>query len=338
MKEFRTTLRTDKTNKGKAPIHFRTFIKGKPIYIATGISISPKHWNEQEGIISRSFQGSKRINNEISFRLEELNDTYIQVLRKNPNASRKALRSLLVTNREHYMYFKIADDYLEDIMDEGEIGTHDDRKSKIERFKKFCKNDELSIEDLTDELVYKYKKHLLVVKGNKASTTNSNLKCIRAVFNYGIKRHKIRVPFHPFAGFEFAKEDIKRIFLTEEELLQFESVKLNPKTKLATYQDMFLFASKGFGIRVSDLLFLKWKDFDGKHFDFSIMKTRKQLVVKASMALKAIVAKYRSKNNAPENFIFPALKLDPTNMFLLSNRLKCWTMQLAGQLLFTTKD
>lgn len=310
MKEFKVVLRTDKLKKGKAPIHFRVFFKSKPIYIASGISILAKHWNEDEGIISKTYQGSKRLNNELSFRLEELNELLPQVMRKNPNASRKAIRSLMVTNKDHHMFFKVANDYLDDILDEGEIGTYDDRKSKIEKFRLFCKNDELTIEDLTDDLVYKYKKHLLVVKGNKGSTVNSNLKCIRTVFNYAIKRHKIKVPFHPFLGFEFATEDVTRVFFTEEELKQFESVKLNPTSKLSIYKDMFLFASKGFGIRVSDLLFLKWQDFDGKHFDFNIMKTKKQAVIKASEALKAILVKYRYRDVKPDDYIFPILKLD----------------------------
>ncbi|MBS1951437.1 MAG: hypothetical protein OJF59_000574 [Cytophagales bacterium] len=311
MNEFKLTLRTDKIVNSKAPIHYRLFIKGKPIYISSGISIHPRHWNEDEGIISKSLVNSKRMNNQLNSRLEELNELLPQVVRRNPNASRKALRSLLITNKDHHQFFKVAENYLQEILVDGEIGTHDDRKSKIAKFKGFVKNDDLTIEDLSDDLMYKYKKYLMTVKGNQASTTNSSLKCIRAVFNFAVKRYKIKVPFNPFFGFEFAKEEIKRVFLTEEELNQFASAQVDPKSKLAVYKDMFLFAAKGFGIRVSDLLFLKWKDFDGYHFDYNIFKTKKQSVIKASMALKQILSKYKHQHVKPDDFIFPVLIIDP---------------------------
>lgn len=46
------------------------------------------------------------------------------------------------------------------------------------------------------------------------------------------------------------------------------------------HKDMFIFASYAGGLRVSDILLLKWKHFDGTKINFTIMKTGTQLSIR----------------------------------------------------------
>ena len=44
-------------------------------------------------------------------------------------------------------------------------------------------------------------------------------------------------------------------------------------TKLQIHQDMYVYASYICGMRVSDMLLLKWSDFDGTNLNATIHKT-----------------------------------------------------------------
>jgi integrase/recombinase XerD len=68
--------------------------------------------------------------------------------------------------------------------------------------------------------------------------------------------------------------------LTEDELKDFGKVPTTPGTKVQLHQDMFIFASYTGGLRVSDMLLLQWKHFDGANINFTIAKTGSQLSVK----------------------------------------------------------
>ena len=46
------------------------------------------------------------------------------------------------------------------------------------------------------------------------------------------------------------------------------------------HRDMFVFASYTGGLRISDVLKLQWKDFDGTHLNVVIKKTGSQVSIK----------------------------------------------------------
>jgi integrase len=70
---------------------------------------------------------------------------------------------------------------------------------------------------------------------------------------------------------------------------------------------MFIFASYAGGLRVSDMLQLQWKHFNGEHIDFTIKKTGNQLSIKVPNKALAIIEKYIPTNENPNSFIFPML-------------------------------
>lgn len=307
MKEFKLIYRKDKINNGSGPIHFRVFFKGKPIYLSSGVSIEQRFWNESEGLISKTCPNSKRLNNQLNSTLDELNVRLNSVLRNHPNASRKNIRSMLMAKGTNNRFFQIAESYLQEIADRKEIGTLDDRISKLNKFKTFVKNDELTIEDINSELLHMYKRYMRNVLKNGTNTVTGNLKTIKAVLNYARKRYKLAATFDPFDGIMLEKEDVKRTFLTEIELNQIQTLDLSKSPALSVYRDMFIFSAKGFGIRVSDMLLLRWANFDGTHLNYKILKTRKQNVVKASPAIQRILANYRTEKSKADDFIFPIL-------------------------------
>ncbi len=78
---------------------------------------------------------------------------------------------------------------------------------------------------------------------------------------------------------------------------------------------MFVFSAYAGGLRVSDVLLLKWKDFDGHHIHVTIMKTGGQLSIKLPNKSLEIIKKYKLAKADKNAFIFPLLpdELELTN-------------------------
>ena len=70
---------------------------------------------------------------------------------------------------------------------------------------------------------------------------------------------------------------------------------------------MFIFAAYTGGIRVSDILKLQWKDFDGSHLLLVIKKTGVQVSIKVPNKGLEILASLKGRAYHPDAFIFPML-------------------------------
>ena len=73
------------------------------------------------------------------------------------------------------------------------------------------------------------------------------------------------------------------------------------------HQHMFVFASYAGGLRVSDVLQLQWKNFDGTHIHVAVKKTAQQLSFKLPEHALEIINRYKPVKPSPESFIFPML-------------------------------
>jgi len=72
--------------------------------------------------------------------------------------------------------------------------------------------------------------------------------------------------------YKLKTEKTQRSFLTDEELKLIEDFQTT-KPILELHKDMFIFAAYAGGLRISDILQLKWKHLDGKHISFTMKKT-----------------------------------------------------------------
>jgi integrase len=77
---------------------------------------------------------------------------------------------------------------------------------------------------------------------------------------------------------------------------------------LAEVRDMYVFSAYAGGIRVSDLLLLRWKNFDGERQHFKVLKTGKELHIKLPEKALEILKKYQTAESKPDSLIFSILR------------------------------
>ena len=300
--------RKDKLNKkGQAPIHFRIIKDRKISYISTGIMISEEYWDFEKNKIRSKHPNSKRMKSMIDNKYAELQDEVFEKETYNKSLTSRQLRNKIY-GMKPTDFFAFADSIVENYKINKQFSTHDKNKSIIKKLKDYAENRTLTFQDIDVEFLEKYEKYLKGDKmKNKINTIHKDFKFIRKVFNDAFQKEMIDFHVNPFHKFKLKTEKTQRSFLTEDELKDFSKVPTTPGTKVQLHQDMFIFASYTGGLRVSDILLLQWKHFDGANINFTIAKTGSQLSVKVPTKGLEIIKKYKPKKQNPEAFIFPML-------------------------------
>lgn len=320
-------LRQDKANsKGLMPIHFRIIKDRKVQYISSGILIPLEYWDNENKQIKSKFTNSKRLNYQITTRFAELQGEVLDSETVNKNLTSRQLRSKVYGNKPSN-FFEIADDVLETYESNGKVGTHDKCKSIISKLEVYNKSRNLFFQDITFDFLTKYEKYLRITLGNKTNTVHKDLKFFRRIFNEAIKRDLIEITQSPFLKYKIKLEKTSRTYLNDDELKAIEILEMKNDTLIACHRDMFVFACYAGGLRVSDVLKLKWKDIDGIHIVIIIKKTKEQIRLKLPNKAQEIINQFKTDETLPNNYIFPVLEngLDETNARLFDNAINSAT-------------
>jgi integrase/recombinase XerD len=306
---FTIIPRGDKINdKNQAPINFRLTRNRVPVYIASGFVIDIDHWDYKKKTISHKHPNSIQLRNLLNERLLELNDKLLKIEREHPNLSSKEIKQLIVENegeKKDILFEEVVDKRIKNALNAGKIGTKDKLCSAKMKFLEFLKNKPLRLWQIDLKLIRGYESFLLE-KELKESTVQANIKFVRSILylGYGSKE---KVTNNPFLTFKFKKLATKRDFLTLDEFRLFENVHVNENTKMALHKDIFRFAVRGAGMRVSDLLLLRWRDIVDERIYFIAEKTDQPLSIRLTKDALGILYKYKTPNSKPSDFIFPII-------------------------------
>jgi len=257
----------------------------------------------------------KRLNAYILTKKAELIDEVL-----NQETSQKSLTALqlkeAIYGKTPTNFFTYAKTLCQAYLQNGQIGTYDKSNSILKKIEKFHGSENLMLQDVTPDFLRRYESYCRTILSNKVNTIHKDMKFIKTVFNRAIRMDVIEWKLYPFKKYQLALQKTERMYLTEDELTAIENLKLSEGTKMELHRDMFMFSAYAGGLRVSDVLQLKWKNFDGSHIHFTIKKTSSQLSIKLPHKCIALINSYKEENSQPDDFIFPMLPnwLDMNNL------------------------
>jgi len=129
------------------------------------------------------------------------------------------------------------------------------------------------------------------------------------------------LPFekNPFLKIKLRGLATKRTFLLDDELELLKRLELSKNCQLNHHRNLYLFSAYACGIRISDLLMMRWRNVSGDRLCFQIRKNKETLGIKMPPKALEILNFYRElakKNHYhdelnPDGFIFPLLNLNP---------------------------
>jgi len=129
------------------------------------------------------------------------------------------------------------------------------------------------------------------------------------------------IPFekNPFNRIKLKGQATKQTFLLDDELEKLEKLELTKDSQLDHHRNLYIFSAYACGIRIADLLMMRWRNVFGDRLYFQIRKNKECLGIKMPPKALEILEYYRSlaqKKNCqtvlnPDAFIFPFLRITP---------------------------
>lgn len=344
---------------GTAPLALRISKDYQTNYTFLGQYVLEKDWNAESGRAKTSHPNSKRLNNFLLKKITEANDvifdtdntiTTKEVKNKVKRRTRKDSFFQVAAERVKTKYecgtFSVAKAELSILYNIEEFinlkkSYHKEivikeiqqrRKERISKARKseytmldglvdFSKNNALYFEDINTAFIKKYKTFCTSYLGQKTRTITNQLIFIRTLFNIAIKDGLVDEKYYPFAG---EKEKIRigsglKIGLTREEIEKIEALELEPKSSIWHTHNIWLIAFYFAGIRISDVVQLKWSDFKDGRLMYVMNKNEKPLSLKVPEKAERILEQYKANKKQNNGYIFPFLanvnQKDPEDIF-----------------------
>lgn len=172
--------------------------------------------------------------------------------------------------------------------------------------------------EITTDFLKQYEAHLKGLN-NKPNTIHNNLKTIRAIYYQGIKDKKIDQVNNPFFSYKLKVEATKKVKLTLDELTKIKNFELQKDSFLNHARNSFIFSYYNAGIRIGDLMLLKWDNISNEgRLVYTMKKQGSQASIKLREESLKILEQYKPKKSNKNAYIFPfisnELDLDTNNI------------------------
>jgi len=311
MVSLKAVLRKNKKKKdGKCPIAIRITKDRKTNYIFTGQYILEKDWNTVLGNVKKSHLNSARLNNYLVKELAKANDILLEVNTANPSASIKEIKNKIKRLGKPETFFDLAEQRVKDYEKIGTYSVMIADRSKLNNIQRFTKNRNLLFQDITVPFLNKFKTFCASELGHNSRTITNHLIMIRTLFNVAIKDGVVDLKYYLFGG-----ENIKirinsglTIGLNEKEILKIEGLDLKASSSHWHTRNVWLFAFYFAGVRISDVLLMKWSDFKDGRLLYVMNKNEKPVSLKLPEKAKGILKHYKKEKKSLNDYVFPDLQ------------------------------
>lgn len=257
--------RKNKLNKeSKALIQIECYLNGRHKYFSTNIYIEPIYWNNKTKTIKTDYPNAIKLNKQIAETLRDLENFELDKINNGKPFNLSMLDNFFTT-----VQVKSFTEFMEleiPIL-ESSTGTKNSQLTTLKRLKEFKKV--IYFEDLTFEFLHDFNLFLakqtityknLPSKKLSQSTISKYFKNIKRFVNLAINKDLMDIQKYPFRKFKIKPTESKKIFLTPNEIEQFENVELTDENKkYQIVKDLFMF-SVYTGLRYSDVFSLQKKD------------------------------------------------------------------------------
>lgn len=326
MSNIKIVVRKKPNKKGDFPICLRITSNRKTSYVYLNEYIQPDLWDEKNSCVKKKHPNSVRLNNYLFKKLSEAKDKLLEEESKNAPSSILQLKTKISSKRMKTSFFEFADEYFKTMYDEGNFNRHTAEITSINHFRRFTQNNNLDFIDITYNLLEKFRAYLKGTVKTGERTTANYLMVIRTIYNRAIKNKIIDRTYYPFGddGMKIKIPESLKIGLELDQIIQLENTNYHEQDYKFHAKNFYLFSFYFAGMRVSDVLLLRWCDVNNNRLHYIMGKNNKPGSVKIPSKAENILNYYRQYQTSINDHIFLEMKnYEPTNdKVLLQRRLK----------------
>ncbi len=308
MATIKIILRTSKINSaGEAPLCIRLIKNRVAKFVFLDYRIRPEQWDEKEKRVKKSHPNFTRINNYIAQKFAEAQAWAIDVESENKNANTGAIKQS-IKGKASVEFFPYADRFVSLFELSGKIGSHGRAKSVIQKLREYVKGSRITFDQLTVSFLKEYEYYMQSELKNRVNTIHANMRVFRTIFNNAVREDLIPAEINPFNKMKLKTEQTQRAYLTEEELNRIDSLVLTESFMINHHRNIYVFSAYAGGLRISDVLQLRWNNFDGEKIRIKIHKTQTPLSIMLPERALQIINFYKRENSTGNDFISHCLK------------------------------
>lgn len=310
--------RLDKPNsEQKVPLYLRITKNRKSQTIALDVYIQPSDWNAKTNKVKYTTVNAERINSYIASKIASAEAVALYMETKSTWVTAVDIKTRIM-GKVPSDFFDFVRKREEIVNKEYSVGSIRRYRCVVEKFKTFLGKDVLYFDAINATLIRDFQQHLLSDCKNQVNTVNANLKVIRKILNDAVAEELLPMEKNPFTKIKIRGTPTKRNFLLDEELEKLEELQLPKHSQINHHRNLYVFSAYACGIRISDLLMMRWQNVSGDRLCFQMRKTQGQIGIKLPPKALEILEFYREfakkrygYDTIPARaFIFPLIKLD----------------------------
>ncbi|MGB3145555.1 MAG: site-specific integrase [Maribacter sp.] len=338
MATIRAVTRKKKNKAGQLPIAIRITKDRKSTFLNTGQYIDEKFWDERNRNVRKSHPNSKVLNNFIIGKLAEANDKVLKSEMKSEYETVSEIRNKII-KKKGLDFFTVADMHLQNLKNRNKHHQYDTEFGRLKKFKEFLGKDSLPFNKLDVTILKKFETHLLHRKNLSPRTVVNYLILIRTIYNLAISESIVDRGLYPFGKGKMTIRipESQKIGFTADEIQKLENAQGITEAQqkaIHIWLISFYFA----GIRVGDVLQLKWSDFNDGRLLYRMNKNSKLVSLKIPEKAIKIFENYKDESES-NGLVFPQLNhIDLNNTEEVSKRSQSITRNLNRRLKIAAKQ
>lgn len=307
---IKITLRKKANKEGLFPLVIRITKDRKTTFVYTGYYLDKKHWDEKNKRVKKSHPTSTRLNNLLLKKLSEASKTVIDLQSSNRDFSSKEIKKSIVKPLGEETFNSVSKRFLEELLENKKLSRLNSDKPRIKHVIEFAKSESLYFNEINEDFLNRFMSYLRIKRKNSERSIVNNLIVIRTLFNRAIKEGIAEQKLYPFGKdkIKIKFPESEKIGLTIEEVKKIENLEdLSLQENHA--RNVWLFSFYCAGMRVGDVLKIKWSDIIDNRLHYQMNKNSKRLSISLDKKVSVIIESYKKDKSKSDDFIFPELKV-----------------------------
>jgi integrase len=305
---IKVILRKKANKQGLFPLAVRITKNRKTTYLYIGHYIAIKYWDEGNREVRKSHPNSIRLNNLLIKKLAEANQTLIDLQTHQNDISSKQIKEEIATPLTKTSFKEIADNYLDNLEKTNKLQRLSSDKARVGHFIRFVDNDDLSFREIDEALLRRFSLYLKTTRKVSQRSVINNLIVIRTLYNKAIRLGIVDRKLYPFGADKIRIKfpESEKVGLTIEEIQSIEA--LEDLTEQQSHaRNVWLFSFYLAGMRVGDVLMIKWSDIYDGRLHYRMGKNEKLLSFKLPEKITSLLRRYYEDRRSSEDFVFPEM-------------------------------
>ncbi len=324
MASVKVVLRKKISRDGTYPLTIRITKNRKASFIHLGHNLKESDWDPINQKVKKSHPNSTRLNNYLITKRAEANNKLLELETQKNDVSSQSVKRQLKPSHNGSTFFMLAAVFIDNLKKSGKYTRVSSDQPRIKQFREFLKGEDIAFQDISVPLLQRFRAYLKGTRHVSERSVVNTLIVIRTIFNQAITGEIVDRKYYPFGKDKIRIKfpDSVRIGLIPEEVRRMEELKLE-RSNLNNARNVWLLSFYFAGMRVSDVLRLKWSDFQNDRLHYSMGKNAKAGSLKIPEKAIKILSQYESQKRSSDDVVFPYLKMlaDLTDAYLVQKKI-----------------